>query len=106
MAEAEGNLRPTPNGTHDDAPSDLPPLMWDMYYGPGSQPDNPHLYSDYERAERGVYLFRLYEYEQKRPAFRLEILHSGEQVLQEKYNDIDAAKDRAEKFVADNCVWL
>ena len=106
MAQPKGDLKPTPNGTHENTPPDVWPLLWDMYYGAQSQPDNPHLYSDYEQAVRGQYVFRLYEYEQKKPAFRLEILNRGEQVFQEKYKSIDAAKDRAEKFVADNSVWL
>jgi len=106
MPEAEGNLRPTPNGTHEETPPDVSPLMWDMYYGAQSQTDNPHLYSGYEQAIRGQYIFRLYEYEQKRPMFRLEIMNRGGLVLQKKYKHIDDAKDRAERFVADNSVWL
>lgn len=105
MVEAADDLRPTPNGTHEDTPPDVSPLMWDMYYGAQSQPDNPHLYSDYEQATRGQYVFRLYEYK-KESMFRLEIHNGGEMVFQQKYTTIDAAKDRAEKFVADNSVWL
>lgn len=106
MAEAEGKLQPTPNGTHENTPPHVSPLMWDMYYGSADQPDNPKLYSDYEQATRGQYVFRLYEYDQKLPAFRLEILNRGDPVFQGNYAAINSAKDRAEKFVADNSVWL
>lgn len=85
--------------------------MWDMYYGAPGDPNNPDLYNDYEQAMRGQYIFKLYEYSTKDPAtgrypFRLEIVQRGDIVFQAKYTTIDAAKDRAEKFVADNSVWL